>query len=685
MNAALRAALRLARALAWTACGVLCAACGPHGKLESRASVFILLPEDLAITPSDVSFAPQGHVRAARLDRTNLLSLETDGQSFQVLVPGVCPTRVPAAPPEAGLKLTAVPLIDFGPRYLPQVGYDRVVEIRARAGCRKADGIEIEWAQVEGPALRDMQISDRGWTLRGRTLPLAHFFPNPLPKGVVAISPRTQGRYVLEATARLPFGAAITKRITITSLARSTGLSTVAVSQRLLFGDADLSLRVAPRGSRAQVEITAGAATFMADVAGRYVLAPVAGRPIELQALAHERTPLDCGRRECHASQAADARDTAMSRALERLADPHGAVPNAARCALECHVVGEAGLDDGGFVDVSRALRFADLEHTPLSALPAALRRLAGVRCTSCHGPGTIPPPATRARILRADVCATCHDAPPTYNHVNEWKQSRMARADQDVRTRVAPACARCHTTGGFLDALGVRGRHDLSRDPDDQAVGIACAACHAPHGAHRARALLRATAAAESLAPDAALHAMPSALCTQCHAPLDQEVEPSASSAALWLGRVRVPDALGGGVLEGPAPHAALEGGCMACHGSAPAAARASTRHDFAVEAQRCRACHMQDPSADQVRIRERARQLADELAASCAIAGPNGPGPEHANPGARACRGPPGLARARYAMSLVLEDAAAHVHNLPFTLQLLEDARRALLAAVE
>lgn len=44
-----------------------------------------------------------------------------------------------------------------------------------------------------------------------------------------------------------------------------------------------------------------------------------------------------------------------MSHALE-LPFAHGVAAQAASCMLECHVAGEAGLSDGGFLDLARTL-----------------------------------------------------------------------------------------------------------------------------------------------------------------------------------------------------------------------------------------------------------------------------------------------------------------------------------------
>jgi predicted CXXCH cytochrome family protein len=318
-------------------------------------------------------------------------------------------------------------------------------------------------------------------------------------------------------------------------------------------------------------------------------------------------------------------------------------------CMVECHVAGQPGLDDGGFVAVARAMNELSAATTEYAELPPALQRLAGVRCTSCHGPAALPLPAERARILRADVCATCHDAPPAYNHVQAWRSSRMARSDATPATRASLSCARCHTTGGFLHAQGVRVRDDLSRDPDGLAVGISCAACHAPHGEHQDALLRSLPASARGV----------SALCVQCHQPDLESETPAASTSPLWAGRAQVPQ---GALLEGPAPHAELP--CTACHG----ARRASFDHSFTVERTVCRGCHGTEPSQD-AHLQTRAALILHRLSGPCGIA-------DHAQQAAPTCTGP--SAEARYLALLVREDPSAGFHNGPFARTLLERAEQ-------
>lgn len=659
--------------LAWL---LSCLALVGCGRARHERSYVVVLPKQLSIAREAFRFAPAVALKHARLDALGQLFVRTDGSDVVVQAPGLCPVTLSAH--AKGERVDARLWLDFGPLARAQVGYDAELELRVVPGCDAARNTPIRWRQIEGETLPKLTVSEQGRRVVLRTLPRSHYFGAALPEGIVAVSPRTQGRYVLEATAAADGKAPQTTRITLSSIARATGLSSLAPQQRVMLGTPNLRIQVAPRGSNARVERHGDVDTFMPDVAGRYVLTDGRQR-LGLQALPHERTPLDCGRAECHATETAGARDTAMSHALDRLLLRDQQHADDVRCALECHVVGEPGVHDGGFVDVAHDLGLSGLPDTGFSAWPTPLRRLGAVRCTACHGPGAVPEAEGRARILRADVCASCHDAPPAYVHVAQWSRSKMARSDAGERTRTNAACARCHTTGGFLDAIGVRKRADRSRDPDDTVVGISCAACHAAHGPRFDRALMRRAPPAAT--PARAWNSPTSTLCAQCHTPTPDALVPEASSAALFSGSVTFPVHAGGDVVEGPAPHASTTEGCMACHGARHGEPKLD--HSFAVQPDTCQSCHPQGTPRDaDAALHEQALALLRMISNACRapINEPNTP--LHALSAEDPCRHRPNLARARYAALLVAEDAAAATHNRPFGLQLLELARQALNA---
>jgi hypothetical protein len=645
-------------------------------------SVVLRLPVGSAPDLAAIRFEPAAAVRAARLGAQGWLALErVTARSFTLSIPGLCPVTIPAGKLAHAIELKA--LFDLGPDRT-QIGFDAPFDIQVALGCAEARRAVISWRQIEGPALAELTVLQAGLHVHARTLPLTTLHPEPLPHGLVPLSPRTQGRYVLEASWRDSTGLSLRRTLSITSSARATGVPSLAVSQQVLLGGSGWHVQKPAPNGHAQVRALGALALFTPDAPGRWLLEDEAGQPLTLQAAWHDTTPIDCGRAGCHVAAAAGAIGSPMSHALERRFEAGPAALTSLACSLDCHVVGERGLHDGGFLDVAATLDWRWVGRVAWQDLPQALRRLGGVRCTSCHGPGAIPEPGARSKILQSDVCANCHDAPPRYVHVEQWRASRMARADAKPETRAQPLCAGCHTTAGFLAAIGVR----PAGEPAEPG-GIACAACHAPHAAHSGKALLRSVPVPSALAGEAAGElAAPSALCANCHAPGQDAPLPAASAAALWAGRARVPDARKSGeweLLRGPAPHASVADGCIGCHaGRAPAGPGAAhVDHSFRASETACTACHdADDPahaSAPRAELRARVLELQQRIARGCAEpTDPSSAEPAHAKT-VSACRSQP-LTRARYELRLLIEDPAAWVHNAAFARLLLADAEARL-----
>jgi hypothetical protein len=293
------------------------------------------------------------------------------------------------------------------------------------------------------------------------------------------------------------------------------------------------------------------------------------------------------------------------------------------------------------------------------------------VGCLACHGPGAIPEPAARHAVLRSDVCGYCHDAPPRYGHVAAWRVSAMARSDVDASARRDARCARCHTTRGFLEHQGARA---ASPEPaPDEPIGIGCAACHAVHADSSGTlpALLRAVRM-PTLLSDQPVD--PKArVCTPCHTPSVDEALPSASSAALIAGRGGV-DPRSGAPLEGAAPHAEVEGGCVGCHRVGPPGLERGAGHGFQSSREGCPRCHAPAPESRREELRDRAAALWAKLERRFP------PSPRSRPPHAGAIRADPRtpLGRAARNALLVLEDPAAAEHNLPYALTLLDASER-------
>jgi hypothetical protein len=156
--------------------------------------------------------------------------------------------------------------------------------------------------------------------------------------------------------------------------------------------------------------------------------------------------------------------------------------------------------------------------------------------------------------------------------------------------------------------------------------------------------------------------------ICLPCHAP---DGDSTSSAAALWLGRGGL-EPRTGRALEGPAPHAAVAGGCIGCHrsGAGSDGAERGAGHRFAISAQACRGCH--GPLATAPELRVRAAQLWSAL-------------------GQGAFREPPHAARltidrstprgrAAWNVALVIEDPAAAAHNPRYARRLLDAAAEVL-----
>jgi len=645
--------------------------CAPE-PVSDTLVVRIKASTERPLSPDAIRYEPADNVRSARLGTQGSLSIarRDSARALTVHIPEMCPVTLPAGPQRA--PIDARPVIDLG-RDRPPVGFDTPFAITVAHGCADRGRGEIHWKQLEGAPLAELTTTGEGFELSARTPRFEALNAAPPVPGIVPFSPRTQGRVVLEALWQGPGSPPIRRTIAIRATSRSTGLSSVAVSQQLMLSGENWRVQKAPPSGHAQVHASGALGVFTPDAPGRWTLEHGAGETLVLQALWHDKTPYDCGRSECHASIAETTRTSAMTSALQRhLESP---APAEVGCMLDCHVLGERGSHDGGFIDVAAQLGFSWNAGAGWDDLPQSLRRLGGVRCTACHGPGVLPEPEGRELVLRSDVCATCHDAPPRYMHVEQWRASSMARSDVAPSTRTG-SCAGCHTTAGFLER--VAGRSPRAHDAGSPPIGIACAACHAPHSDHRGARLVRSMPSS-AFEAGAAPSDPPSALCVSCHA---QGADPSPApspSGALWQGQARVPAADGDGwdVLRAEGAHSRLPGGCIGCHG---ATTEGRIDHSFRIDPKTCAPCHAPGTEALLAsaarELEQRARALEQSLAASCSTSASTSQ-PAHAAPGPLLCRDPR-QTRALYEINLVLEDPAALVHNANLARLLLQDAEQ-------
>jgi hypothetical protein len=598
-------------------------------------------------------------------------ALAVTGAGFLLATSIGCRPRPPSADPRDCLRLEA----PAGP-----VGFGARFFVRATLACDLAGG-RIDWRQLAGPALHDGAAQAGGKTFSALMPSIADATGAPPPWGIVPVSPRTRGDVAIEATWTGDDGRRLRAEAHVTAATRSRGLPNTPVGARIHLGGDGWHVLARPAGSTAALDAAPGAASLLPDIAGEWRLADGDGRTLALRTARYDETPLDCGRAGCHADiTAAAARSpmtTVMARGLARTPDGGRAFgPDYPACAIACHATGDPGLNDGGFSHVAAELGAAGEPRRSWDELPRALRRLGGVGCLACHGPAAIPEPASRWAVLRDDVCAVCHDAPPRYGHVVAWRGSRMAHADHDARARSDRACVRCHTTWGFLETLdrppGERDRRvDRSPPPHAGPVGITCAACHAVHDRDTggpAGHLLRAPPAPPLFAATGAdATAAGNGVCLPCHTPDATAGAPRATAAALMFARGGL-DPRSGRPLTGTPAHASVTGGCVGCHRGGAAGVERGAGHGFQAAPAVCAPCHPRPLAASD--LPQQARRLWERWRGDAATAAF-----PHATGAALDLETPRG--RALWNVLLVLEDPAAAAHNARYA--------RALLAASE
>jgi hypothetical protein len=625
-------------------------------------------------------------VRAVRSGTKLIVGVDvlSRARAVRVEAPGACPLAVPLSeiPPGATAHRRLVRRLELrAPPHPRDLGYDAPFAIDAILGCPESPGETVTWRQTSGPAVRDVMTGPRGMRFEARTAPPDDAALRRPVRGIVPISPRTSAPITIEAEwhpARAEDAAGGRCTIDLASASRARGLPNVGLDEGVLLAGSGWSVASAPGGATAPLQRTGELTRLIPDVAGTWQLRDDAGHLLSLHAGRYDETPLDCGRSGCHGLIADATQRSPMTNALRRLVGDEAEARGDVACAIACHATGEPGTHDGGFADIMGP---RDL-GVDWSSLPRAARRLGGVTCLGCHGPGAIPEPSARWAILRVDVCAACHDAPPTYGHVAAWRTSRMARSDADGDARTDPACARCHTTSGFL--ASVAGRADDRVAPADVAPsGVACAACHAPHDDHGAPGAADADPLLRRMSLPAAFGrltvASRSGVCIRCHAPVapafaegSSAIAPEASAATIWSGRGGV-DPRTGASFEMPAVHGVVDGGCVGCHAAGLSSLERGASHGFQANWAMCAACHAIAPDTRAIDrdIHDRAAALLARLT-DVPLPAPTDR-PRHAR---RITLSDDPAGRAAYDVLLVLEDPAAAAHNAPFARELLNMA---------
>jgi hypothetical protein len=627
------------------------------------------LPEGLAGRGAELRTLPAiAEARREQVRGVVALELKRHAGKVTLQLEGACPLTVDTRQlvRDRATSLRLEPLFDVGPS-TRVVGLEQPFELEAKPRCAEAQALRGEWRAAGGAALSETSTRDDGRIFSAKTpgslpeLPRAH--------GIVPVSARVKQSLTSAVTWRVELpGGAFERTVSVAAVARSSGLPNVGLTHPLLLSADGWRLFDKPIDSRAELrESAAGLFELRPDIPGKYRLSDRAGLELSIQSGRFDRMPLDCGRSDCHAAIAASVRDSPMTQALasdlggcHSLSDPS--------CATACHTTGEPGTSDGGFSHVAAAFALGALppEHDDL---PQALRKLGGVGCMACHGPAAIPEPSARYHVMRSDVCAVCHDAPPRYNHVRALNLSRMSRADHDPTTREGN-CARCHTSWGAVGRAAPPHAEQLA------GFGITCSTCHDVHPEPEAQGarepthagLLRAFALPPGMDDLPASLSGVSRVCVSCHAPSSTSAWPEASAASIILGRGGFEPA-SGAPLHVKAPHDGAPKGCVTCH-TDPNADTLGKGHDFRARPETCVRCHA-DPKPRDTSLAERAqallRRLAPELEATRS-------GPWHAAD--RALPADPTRARALRNVLLVLEDPAADVHHPRYASALLDAA---------
>jgi len=346
----------------------------------------------------------------------------------------------------------------------------------------------------------------------------------------------------------------------------------------------------------------------------------------------------------------------------------------------------------------------------------AATPYLAGVQCENCHGPAALHAAnpydlAVRPRIeIAGQLCGGCHTVSnhPTYD---EWSGSKhfAVVGDMNPSGRIN-SCGRCHSGSARL-AL-IEGEDPVVTVTGDANVGITCVVCHDPHATNANPAQLRYPVASTNdyflTTSDVFTNKYnPNInICAQCH----------NHRGASWTGNSRPPHhspqynfLLGTvGEVNNPAErytagHARLQKQCVTCHMQTEEyvseAQPAVTGHSFEVESfDACVQCHPFPELLTQFTMGSIGARIQDVKNTLDLWATTKAPEPLRTKYGALAWEytnvgglstGSPGpssteqgtipanIRKARYNLYLVYHDGSFGVHNGPYAVTLLENAK--------
>ena len=476
------------------------------------------------------------------------------------------------------------------------VGFGSEVRIAARVTGCEGQEVRLRWTQVAGPPVRLEGADTAELTFRTPTLDEL-VPPQDGPIRFLTLDRRSAGHFRFRVTVTAGDRSASAQVLVRAGAIHpgwpraSQGVGTV-LEAGVTQDRYDWEVSFAP--PRMEPELV-GADTRRPVVrlakSGRYaVREKVSGRELAFHGGPWMGTE-QCGRVECHPLETRGWSRTKMATVLERGLDGRLRGDYGPEC-LRCHTVGwDPAVDNDGFDDVARAegWRFPDhLEPGNFASLPHGLIDRSGVGCESCHGPGRF------YTSYSAEVCAQCHDDPPEYIHITEWRTAPMARIRDGVVGR--EECERCHTAQGLLDEYYAHRPVEATAREDDvqyDAEPITCAACHDPHDGNQPR-IVRYSGPLFGQEPEVDWGT--GMICLACHHGGAQWASsrgalvrpfvarfremPEPREVTLWdrrfaphapqaeMVRGRAGHALPGpGPLEASPPHLTVPGGCLGCH----------------------------------------------------------------------------------------------------------------------
>ena len=565
------------------------------------------------------------------------------------------------------------------------VGFGAPFSVRATLACGAAGG-RIAWRQIAGPTVQGGAAQTDGLTFTAHMPSITDARTDargaPLPWGVVPLSPATRGEVVLEATWTGDGGRAAAGRG-----ARRGGQPLGRPAEHARGrphppGRRRMARPGAPRrqhgharprhaGRRGQPATRRG--RRLAARGRRRARARAAHGTLRRDAARLRARRLPRGHRGGRGAQPDDHRHGARPRTdARRRSRVRPGLPHV-RDRLPRH----------------RRARRQRRRLRPRRGRAGRSRRRSAGRGTSCPGrcagwAASVASPATDRRRFpkrpRAGACCAPTFAPPATTRRRATATSRpgaaraMARADRDARARSERACARCHTTWGFLETIermpGERDRRVDRRPP-----------AHAGEVGHHVRGLpRRARSRHRGPRRSAAAHPAGAALLALEPRQADQRLPPlpharprRGRAARLGRGvdvRARRPGPGERSPLTGAPAHASVTGGCVGCHRGGPATVERGAGHAFQAPPAVCAPCHPgQLPASD---LPQQARRLWDRWRGAADT--PTATFPHAAGASAALDLGTP-VGRALWNVLLVLEDPAAAAHNAGYA--------RALLAA--